>query len=189
MHSLLHSPRQRKRSIAAATLGALAILGSLLVATPAQALNDTGTGGVFVPATGRFLDTAKNIGGYDTAMPAKGWRTIQVTGKNGVPDDGSVGAVSVVATAASISNQGILYGRPNADAKSTLMGIYGGDDKQNTSFSAVLAVNSDGSQEKHLVALHRAGTHTTSEIAELFGVARSTVYRAIQRGGANPPAA
>jgi len=45
------------------------------------------------------------------------------------------------------------------------------------------------SQEKHLVALHRAGTHTTSEIAELFGVARSTVYRAIQRGGANPPAA
>lgn len=44
------------------------------------------------------------------------------------------------------------------------------------------------SQEKYLVALHRAGTHTTSEIAELFGVARSTVYRAIQRGGAYPPA-
>lgn len=39
------------------------------------------------------------------------------------------------------------------------------------------------SQEKHLVSLHRAGTHTTSEIAELFGVARSTVYRALQRGG------
>jgi hypothetical protein len=144
VRSLLHSPHQRKRSIAAATLGALALLGSLLVATPAQALNDTGTGGVFVPATGRFLDTGKNIGGYDTPMPAKGWRTIQVTGKNGVPDDGSVGAVSVVATAASISNQGILNGRPNADAKSTLMGIYGGDDKQNTSFSSVLAVNSDG---------------------------------------------
>lgn len=39
------------------------------------------------------------------------------------------------------------------------------------------------SQEKHLVQLHRTGAHTTSEIAELFGVARSTVYRAIQRGG------
>jgi len=38
------------------------------------------------------------------------------------------------------------------------------------------------SQEKHLVQLHRTGAHTTSEIAELFGVARSTVYRAIQRG-------
>jgi len=31
------------------------------------------------------------------------------------------------------------------------------------------------SQEKHLVQLHRAGEHTTSKIAELFGVARSTV--------------
>jgi DNA invertase Pin-like site-specific DNA recombinase len=38
------------------------------------------------------------------------------------------------------------------------------------------------SQEKHLVQLHRTGEHTTSEIAELFGVARSTVCRALQRG-------
>ena len=38
-------------------------------------------------------------------------------------------------------------------------------------------------QEAHLVNLHRSGTHTTTEIAELFGVARSTVYRAIQRAG------
>jgi DNA invertase Pin-like site-specific DNA recombinase len=30
-------------------------------------------------------------------------------------------------------------------------------------------------QEKHLVELHRAGTHTTSDLAELFGVARATV--------------
>ena len=44
------------------------------------------------------------------------------------------------------------------------------------------------SQEKHLVALHQAGAHTTSEIAELLGVARSTVSRAIQRGGADLPA-
>lgn len=39
------------------------------------------------------------------------------------------------------------------------------------------------SQEKHLVSLYRGGEHTIAEIAELFGVARSTVYRAVQRAG------
>lgn len=43
-------------------------------------------------------------------------------------------------------------------------------------------------QERHLVELHRAGTHTTAEIADLFKVARSTVYRAIQRAGQAPAA-
>ena len=38
-------------------------------------------------------------------------------------------------------------------------------------------------QEKHLVELYRAGRHTTAELAELFSVARSTVYRAVQRAG------
>ncbi len=37
------------------------------------------------------------------------------------------------------------------------------------------------SQEAHLVKLHAAGEHTTTELSELFGVARSTVYRAIER--------
>ena len=32
-------------------------------------------------------------------------------------------------------------------------------------------------QEAHLVALHHAGTHTSAELAELFSIARSTVYR------------
>jgi DNA-binding MurR/RpiR family transcriptional regulator len=31
--------------------------------------------------------------------------------------------------------------------------------------------------------VHRAGQHTGAELAELFGVARSTVYRAVQRAG------
>lgn len=38
-------------------------------------------------------------------------------------------------------------------------------------------------QEAHLVELHHAGNHTTAELAELFSVARSTVYRAIKRAG------
>jgi DNA invertase Pin-like site-specific DNA recombinase len=36
-------------------------------------------------------------------------------------------------------------------------------------------------QEAHLVALHEAGEHSTAELADLFGVGRSTVYRAIER--------
>ncbi len=42
-------------------------------------------------------------------------------------------------------------------------------------------------QEAHLVAFWRAGGHTTLDLAELFTVARSTVYRAIQRAGGPPP--
>lgn len=42
--------------------------------------------------------------------------------------------------------------------------------------------------EQHLVELWRAGTHTSAELAELFGVARSTVYRAIQRAGSGDAA-
>lgn len=36
-------------------------------------------------------------------------------------------------------------------------------------------------QESHLVSLHAAGEHSMYEIAELFSVARSTVYRALER--------
>ena len=36
-------------------------------------------------------------------------------------------------------------------------------------------------QQKHLMEVHSAGTHSTAELAELFNVARSTVYRTIQR--------
>ncbi len=40
-------------------------------------------------------------------------------------------------------------------------------------------------QEAHLVALHRAGEHSTADLGDLFGVARSTVYRAFEK--AAPP--
>ncbi len=38
-------------------------------------------------------------------------------------------------------------------------------------------------QETRLVGRYRAGQHTTSELAELFSVGRSTVYRTVQRAG------
>jgi DNA invertase Pin-like site-specific DNA recombinase len=40
-------------------------------------------------------------------------------------------------------------------------------------------------QERHLVALHRAGDHSIAELVELFGIGRATVYRALDR---NPTA-
>lgn len=39
-------------------------------------------------------------------------------------------------------------------------------------------------QEAHLVKLHGAGEHTIGELEELFGVTRSTMYRALARGRA-----
>jgi DNA invertase Pin-like site-specific DNA recombinase len=36
-------------------------------------------------------------------------------------------------------------------------------------------------QEAHLVSLIAAGQHSTAEVADLFGVSRPTVYRALQR--------
>jgi DNA invertase Pin-like site-specific DNA recombinase len=36
-------------------------------------------------------------------------------------------------------------------------------------------------QEAHLVELHAASARTSAELAELFGVAGSTVYRALER--------
>ena len=42
-------------------------------------------------------------------------------------------------------------------------------------------------QESHLVELHHAGAHTNAELGELFSVARSTVYRAIERARPDPP--
>ena len=43
------------------------------------------------------------------------------------------------------------------------------------------------SQRRHLLTLHRAGEHTQAELAELFSVSRTTIYREIQRGSALTP--
>jgi DNA invertase Pin-like site-specific DNA recombinase len=43
-------------------------------------------------------------------------------------------------------------------------------------------------QRKHLLALYDAGEHTQAELAELFTVSRTTVYRELQRRAAAVPA-
>ena len=37
-------------------------------------------------------------------------------------------------------------------------------------------------QEKHLLELHSTGDYSKAELAELFSIGRSTLYRAIERG-------
>lgn len=143
MQSFIISSRAAARVGALAVITILVMFASLLVVPSAQALNDTGDGGIFIPTTGRILDTANNIG-FNTPMTAKEWRTIKVAGLAGIPTDGSAGAVSVVATVADITSQGQLTGRPNADTPSTLMTIYGGGGLGTTSNSAILALNNDG---------------------------------------------
>lgn len=44
-------------------------------------------------------------------------------------------------------------------------------------------------QESHVVEQYRAGEHTAAELAELFNVARSTIYRALERDRARNMAA
>ncbi|QQD77944.1 hypothetical protein I8920_15850 (plasmid) [Curtobacterium sp. YC1] len=134
----------RRRSLAAATLGALALVGSLLVATPAQAINDTGTGGVFVPASGRVLDTKVGTGGFGTPMEAGKYRTIKIAGVAGIPDDGTVGAVSLNATVSSTPSAGTLFGRPDADTSRTTMLIYNANAGEYVSNTAIVAVSADG---------------------------------------------
>ena len=42
-------------------------------------------------------------------------------------------------------------------------------------------------QAKHLLELHDSGNYTQAELAELFGVGRSTIYRTIERIRPKPP--
>jgi len=44
-------------------------------------------------------------------------------------------------------------------------------------------------RQAHLVKLHIAGEHSIADLAELFEVSRATVYRVIERAGANKPEA
>lgn len=142
VRSMLHLSRSKRRTTGAAAAVVFALVASVLTLTPAQAVSDTGTGGVFVAATGRVLDTKVGTGGYTTAMPANTYRSVPVAGVAGLPDDGSVGAVSVIVTASEISSPAAVFGRPDANTDSTMMGFYGSD---KTSFPAVLAVGADGS--------------------------------------------
>src|SRR5947208_13575715 len=56
-----------------------------------------GSGGLFVPAAGRLLDTRNGTGGYSTPMPANTARTVTAAGSAGIPASG-VSALALTLT-------------------------------------------------------------------------------------------
>lgn len=71
----------------------------IVIASPTVAANPvTGTGGMFVAAQGRVLDTRSGIGGYTTPMTPGLWRSVQIGGVAGVPASGA-GAVQITLSA------------------------------------------------------------------------------------------
>ena len=42
-------------------------------------------------------------------------------------------------------------------------------------------------QARHLVELHDLGSYSQTELSELFGVSRSTIYRTLERTRPRPP--
>ncbi|MFJ3386061.1 hypothetical protein ACIPNL_18025, partial [Curtobacterium sp. NPDC090221] len=142
--SSLSSARFRWVLLAVVTL--VALFGSLLAVVsppaPAQAAV-TGDGGQFVTTTGRVLDTRDGTGGYSTPMAANKARTVQITGKFGIPSDAS--AVVLAATVVHPDGQGQLFGRADADTPgSSLMMVYGGGGLDTMTNASTLAIGAGG---------------------------------------------
>lgn len=135
--------RWASRSVIVAVAVIAALFAALLTAPSAHALNDTGDGGVYVPTSGRILDSRDGTGGFNTPFPAGTWRSVKVAGLAGVPTSGA-GAVSLVLTAATPKGLGQLLGRPDSNSMSTLLLTYAGGNLGTTSNTAVMAIGADG---------------------------------------------
>jgi len=167
MRSTVHMGRLRMRGVTVGLALVLALVASFFVVPSANALSDTGDGGLFAPASGRILDTANGTGGYSTAMPAKQWRTIKVAGQVGLPAEG-IAAVSVMATVMNPATNGNLQGRPDSATQASLLLNYGGINDQNFSNTGVVAVGDDGTiqlmtEQANRLIIDVQGYYTSSE--------------------------
>ncbi|WP_146244766.1 RHS repeat domain-containing protein [Curtobacterium sp. MCPF17_051] len=89
------------------------------------------------------MDTRDGTGGYSTPMAANKSRTVQVTGKFGIPADAS--AVVLAATVVHPASQGQLFGRADADTPgASLMMVYGGGGLDTSTNSSTLAIGAGG---------------------------------------------
>lgn len=110
--------------VVVAVAAAVGLMVNVSVATiqagPARADASTGPAGLFVPATGRLVDTRTT-----TALAGGVSRLVQATGQAGIPST-NVAAVAVTITAVSPSTNGYLWaGADGAAGGSTSMLSYG----------------------------------------------------------------
>ncbi len=117
---------------------------------PAAADAATGPAGLFVPATGRLLDTRNGTGGFSSPMPAGGVRSVVVAGRAGIPESG-VSALALTLTVVGASTVGAVSVAPGdvASPSGAALVFNPGDSISNT---ALVALHGDGTV--HVLADH-----------------------------------
>src|SRR4051812_17790610 len=127
---------------------------------PAAADASTGPAGLFVPATGRLLDTRNGTGGDSTPMPAGGGRTGTPAGRGGNPAaGGSAGAPTPTAgRARSVGAVSVAPGDVATPSGAALV-FNPGDSISNT---ALVALHADGT-------LHVLADHAVNLIIDVQG--------------------
>jgi len=108
----------------------------------------TGTAGLFVPLTGRLLDTRNGTGGYATPMPANAVRTVAAAGLANLPPSG-VSALALTLTAVGAASAGAVSVAPGDVATPTGAALVfnAGDSVSNTD---LVALHADG--QLHVVS-------------------------------------
>lgn len=98
--------------------------------------------GVFVPATGRVVDTTTGLGGISGAVAANTWHPFQMLGMAGVPTSG-VDAVLVTLTVVNSTSANAALLEPNTARNHETTTLYSGVN-DTVSNSAIIAVGTDG---------------------------------------------
>lgn len=149
-------------------------------AAPAVSAAPSGAGGLFVPATGRLLDTRNGTGGYSTPSPAGAWRTIAPLGTNGIPASG-VTALQVTVTAVSPRANGTVQLRPTGGAGAGTSLYYAAGVAGSQTNTAVVALGADGTFDV------RSGTavHLVMDVQGYY-VASGSASETASGGGYTP---
>lgn len=170
---------RRHRSGTAILAVAMAIVGVLITfastdrsgvaaADTGAASAAAGSAGLFVPTTGRLLDTRNGTGGYSTPMPAGTVRSVSAAGIAGIPASG-VSAVALTLTAVGATTAGEVSVAPGdvASPTGTALVFNPGDSVSNTD---LVALHSDG----QLRVVANAAVNLVIDVQGYFTVGSTT---------------